>query len=119
MASSIIRAIRNARQGLVIVTSVYFVTVSGGDVMVHRGNGFALTYRDSLVARAHHADPAALADDRGSHATAALIDFSRSLGMAAVPETFTGLRWCCPSAWPRIVAGWAALSPWTTRTGAA
>jgi len=91
-------ALRHARPGIMIIATTYIVTVTSGAVMVHAGNRVALTYRDSLVVRAHRADPAARAADRGAHATAALIDFSRDLGLAATPETIGGLTLVLPVA---------------------
>src|SRR6266545_6305950 len=64
--------------------------------MVHLDNRFALAYRDSLVAHAHRSDPAARANDAGGHALAAVIDFSRNLGLAAAPETIGGLTLVLP-----------------------
>jgi hypothetical protein len=84
-------AMRHARHGIAIVAVTYVVSVLCGLVMVHAGNGFALGYRDSLVARAVAGDPAARANDRGAHGAAALIDFSRNLGLVAVPDTVGGL----------------------------
>ena len=75
---------------------VYIVTLTIGGVMAHAGNGYALRFRDALVERAHRTDPTSLADDRGSHATAALLDFSRNLGLAAIPETVTGMTVVLP-----------------------
>lgn len=98
-------ALRRARPGIAIVAMTYVVTLTTGAVMAHAGNGFALTYRDSLVARAHRADPAARAVDRGARATAALIDFSRNLGLAAMPETIGGLTLVLP-------VGMAAYRGW-------
>jgi uncharacterized membrane protein SpoIIM required for sporulation len=89
-------ALRHARPGIVIIAVTYILTVTSGAVMAHAGNSFALRYRDSLVARAHRADPASRADDRGAHATAALIDFSRNLGLAAIPETLGGMTLVLP-----------------------
>ena len=83
-------SLRHARPGIVIIAVTYILTVTSGAVMAHAGNSFALRYRDSLIARAHRADPASRADDRGAHATAALIDFSENLGLAAIPETMGG-----------------------------
>ena len=73
------------------MVGVYTVSIGSGGAMVHAGNQFALGYRDSLVARAHRADPSAKADDSGSHGAAALLDFSRNLVLAAIPETVGGL----------------------------
>ena len=98
MTARIGMALRNARTGIAIIAAVYLVSVSAGMLMVHTGSTFALTFRDSLVARAHRADPSARADDRGSHVAAAALDFSRNLGLAAIPETIGGLLFVIPVA---------------------
>ncbi len=85
-----------ARAGIGIVAAIYAVSVSVGTLMVHAANPFALGYRDSLVARAHRRDPAARANDAGARGEAALIDFSRNLGLAAIPETIGGLTLVLP-----------------------
>ncbi len=74
----------------------YALSLSVGILMSHSGNRFALSYRDSIVARAHRADPAARADDAGAHGVAAAFDFSRNLGLAAIPETIGGLTLVLP-----------------------
>jgi hypothetical protein len=91
-------ALRHARAGVFIIGTVYAVSLSVGILMAHAGNKFALDYRDSLVARAHRGDPAARANDAGAHGVAAAIDFSRNLGLAAIPETIGGLTLVLPVA---------------------
>jgi len=78
------------------VALTYLIAITTGVLMAHLGSGFALRYRDALVARAVAADPAARADDRGAHLAAAIIDFSRNLGLAAVPDTVGGLTLVLP-----------------------
>lgn len=89
-------ALRQARFGVLVMAAVYALSLSTGVLMVQSGNRFALSFRDSLVARAHRADPAARADDEGAHGAAAALDFSRNLGLAAVPETLGGLTLVIP-----------------------
>lgn len=91
-------ALRRARDGIAIIAATYVVTVAIGIAMVHLGNQRALSFRDSLVAKAHRVDAASIADDRGDHVTAAAIDFSRNLGLAAIPETVGGLALVLPVA---------------------
>jgi hypothetical protein len=81
---------------IAIMAVTYAAGLGAGILMTHSGNRFALAYRDSLVARAHRGDPAALADNAGTHVTAAVIDFSRNLGLAAIPETIGGLTLVLP-----------------------
>ena|ERR1019366_8279229 len=94
--SPLLSALQRARRGILIMVGVYAVSVGAGGVMVHTGNRFALTFHDSLVARAHRADPSARANDAGAHGVAAAIDFSRDLGLAAIPETIGGLTIVMP-----------------------
>lgn len=89
-------ALREARAGILIIGAIYAVSLAAGILMAHTGNRFALSYRDSLVARAHRADPAARANDAGAHGVAAAFDFSRNLGLAAIPETIGGLTLVLP-----------------------
>jgi hypothetical protein len=91
-------ALRAARAPIGIMTATYLLSVGTGAVMVHSDNAFALAFRDSLVARAHRADPSARADDAGHHLQAATLDFSRNLGLAAIPETIGGLLLVVPVA---------------------
>jgi uncharacterized membrane protein SpoIIM required for sporulation len=98
MLNQIGSAVRHARVGIFIIATIYVVSLAAGVIMAHTGNGFALAYRDSLVARAHRADPAARANDAGAPGLAAAIDFSRNLGLAAIPETIGGLTLVLPIA---------------------
>lgn len=78
------------------MASVYAISVGTGLIMVHAGSPFALAYRKACVAEAHRNDPAARADDAGAHAVAAALDFSRNLGLAAVPDTIGGYAFVVP-----------------------
>ena len=89
-------AVGHARAGILIIGATYAASLATGVLMVHTGNRFALAYRDSLVARAHRADPAARAGDAGAHGVAAAVDFSRNLGLVAIPETIGGLTLVLP-----------------------
>ena len=89
-------AVRHARAGILVVGAIYATSLAAGILMAHAGNRFALANRDSLVARAHRTDPAARADDAGAHGVAAAFDFSRNLGLAAIPETVGGLTLVLP-----------------------
>ena len=91
-------SLRRARLGILIVAANYALSVGAGMGMVHAGNASALAFRDSLVARAHRHDPAAIANDAGATGTAAALDFARNLGLAAVPETVGGLTLVLPIA---------------------
>ena len=89
-------ALCGARTGILVIGLTYAVSLTTGILMAHLGSQFALGYRDSLVAAAHRADPAARADDAGAPGRAAVIDFSRNLGLAAIPETIGGLTFILP-----------------------
>lgn len=89
-------ALRHDRMGILIVGSTYVSSVGAGMLMVHAGNGFALCHRDSLVTQARREDPSARANAAGNHVAAAALDFSRNLGLAAVPDTVGGLTLVMP-----------------------
>jgi hypothetical protein len=91
-----IHALHRARRGILVIALTYAISLSIGIFMAQNGSSFALSYRDSLVARAHRNDPASRADDAGQHLRAAAIDFSRNLFMAAIPETIGGLTLVVP-----------------------
>jgi hypothetical protein len=87
-----------SRRGIAIVATTYVLSVSTGSLLAHVGHSWTLAYRDSLVARAHRRDPAALAYDAGARGSAAGLDFARNLLLAAVPETVGGLALVLPVA---------------------
>ena len=89
-------ALRRSRTPILVIVAVYLTSVATGMLMVHAGNFFALAYRDSLVAKAQRADPSSVAHRSGRHGLAAAIDFSRNLGVAAIPETVLGLTLVVP-----------------------
>jgi hypothetical protein len=89
-------AFRRARFGILVMAVTYAASITVGIVMVHTGNAAALRFRDALVARANRDDPSARADAAGSHLAAAAIDFSRNLGLAAIPDTIGGLTVVMP-----------------------
>jgi hypothetical protein len=89
-------ALQRARLSILIMASIYALSLGLGVLMAHSGNQFAVEYRDSIVARAHRVDPAALANDAGRHGLAAAFDFARNLGLAAIPETIGGLTLVLP-----------------------
>jgi hypothetical protein len=95
---SLLASLHRARFGIIFMACTYALSVGTGMVMVHSGNVPALAFRDSLVARAHRRDPSALANDAGAPGRAAALDFARSLGLAAVPETVAGLTLVLPVA---------------------
>jgi len=89
-------ALHRAHRCILVIAMTYAISLGIGILMVHGGSEFALSYRDSLVARAHRDDPASRANDAGQHLRAAVIDFSRNLFMAAIPETIGGLTLVLP-----------------------
>jgi len=90
------RALSRARMGILTVALTYMLSVALGIVMAHRGNEFALSFRDRLVARAHRSDPAAVAYQQGKRFRAAFLDFSRNLFLGAIPQTAGGLAVVLP-----------------------
>jgi hypothetical protein len=90
------QAIRRAAVPIMTIALVYLGGLSIGGFLVHAGNAKALKARDTLVARAHAADPAALALARGDRLSAALWDFGRNLVLGAVPDSVGGLAIVIP-----------------------
>lgn len=79
-----------ARIGVFTIALTYAFSVIVGVAMVHAGNEFALSYGDSLIARARESDPAAIAFRQGNRLGAALLDFGENLLLGAIPETVGG-----------------------------
>lgn len=96
--SAIREALHRARRGIALVAATYLLSVGAGSIAAHAGHAGTLAYRDSIVARAHRGDPAALANDAGAPGFAAAVDFTRNLLLAAVPETIGGLALVLPVA---------------------
>jgi uncharacterized membrane protein SpoIIM required for sporulation len=90
VSKNIVRALSRARVAILTIALAYVLSLVIGVVMVHAGNEFALSYRDSLVARAHADDPASIAYMQGNQLQAALLDFGRNLLLGAVPDTVGG-----------------------------
>jgi hypothetical protein len=99
------RSLRSARTGILAMAATYAASVGVGAAMVHAGSRFAVAKRDAIVDRALRSDPASRADDAGDHGAAAAIDFSRNLGLAAIPDTIAGLTVVLPF-------GFAAYRGW-------
>lgn len=74
----------------------YAAAVTIGAIMVHAGNEFALRTRDRIVSRARTQDPSSLALAKGHRFRAAAWDFSRNLGLGAIPNTVSGLAVVVP-----------------------
>ncbi len=85
-----------ARLGILTMALTYALGVASGMVLVHTGSDFALSFRDSLVARAHASDPSLAALRQGNRLGAALWDFGRNLLLGAVPNTIGGLSLVVP-----------------------
>jgi hypothetical protein len=58
--------------------------------MVHKGNSFAISYRDKIVGKALTTDSASINYQKGKYFSAALRDFSGNLLYGAIPQTFLG-----------------------------
>ena len=102
---AIFRAVRRASIEIFTIGLVYLFSVIAGAVMVHRGQRFALNYRDKLVSKARTNDRAAIAYDKGRKLQAALWDFGENLVLGAAPQTITGLTVISPYAFAGF-RGW-------------
>jgi uncharacterized membrane protein SpoIIM required for sporulation len=83
------RALSRARLSILTVALTYLVSVIVGIVMVHAGNEFAVTYRDTIVSKAQ-SSPIIIALDQNDRWRATLLDFSGNL-FGAVANTLGGL----------------------------
>jgi hypothetical protein len=92
-----IRAVSKARFPIVAIVLTHVFAVATGAVMVHAGNGFALSYRDTLVAQAQSADPVSISSQQGDNLRAALIETARTQ-WACVAQGVTGLTVVSPFA---------------------
>lgn len=90
-----IRAVSRARLPILAIALTHAIAVITGAVMVHAGNGFALSYRDRLVGQAHVSDPVSLAYQRGDNLQAAFIETART-EWACVAVGVTGLTIVSP-----------------------
>jgi len=73
--------------------------------MSHNGNTFALSYRDKIVNKAIHADKALFDYQKGNKFSAAIIDFSGNLFLAAIPQTLIGFSIIIPY-FTASIQGW-------------
>jgi hypothetical protein len=90
IGGQIFRALTRARFGILTIAITYIIFIVIGIWMVHARIGFALAYRDNLIARADAADPSLIALHSGDRLKAALWDFSRNL-FAGVADTGGGM----------------------------
>lgn len=88
--SSIFRAVRRARLGILLIAATYFVSIAVGIISVHAGNSFALGYRDRLVGKAQEGI-ILQSVGRNDNLKAALLDFSANLFIGSVPKALTGI----------------------------
>jgi hypothetical protein len=91
---SILRALRRARWPIATFAMIYLVAILIGIVLVHIGNDFALSRRDSIVAGAQTSS-ILIAFHKGNRLWAALLDFGANL-IAAVANTISGLTLVVP-----------------------
>lgn len=98
------RALRRAKLGILTVAVAYIVSVVIGITMVHAGNGFALRYRDRLVAKAHESSTIIKALQNNRAKTAAAMDFSGNLA-GGIASTVAG--YWAPAVFPIVIyRGW-------------
>lgn len=108
----VIRAVGKARLPILAIALTHAFAVATGAVMVHAGNGFALAYRDRLLAQAHATDPASLASQKGDDLRAAFVETARTQ-WACIALGVTGLTIVSPFVLSAY-RGWVgALSPST------
>ena len=94
--SDAVRAVSRARTAILTIAFTYVLSVIVGIVMVHGGNGFALDYADSLVAKAQATDASSIALQHDERLKAALFDFGGNLFVGAIPNTIEGLAVIMP-----------------------
>lgn len=104
MLANFVRAVRRARTGILSVAAAYLVAVGAGMAMVHGGNGFALRYRDRLIAKANSSSTTLKALNENRLKTAAALDFAGNLS-GGVASTAAG--YWAPAVFPiAIYRGW-------------
>ncbi len=83
-------AIRRARVAILTITATYLFSLAVGIAMVSTGNAFALERRDEIVGSAQSSE-ILVADRRGDHLRAAVLDFASNLVLGGVTSTVTGI----------------------------
>ena len=102
--ANVVRALRRARFGIVIVAASYLAAVAAGMGMVHGGNGFALRYRDRLVAHANATSTISKELRENRAGAAAALDFGGNL-TAGAASTVAG--YWAPAVFPiALYRGW-------------
>jgi hypothetical protein len=93
-------ALVRAKTPILTVAIAYVLSVGTGIIMVHSGNKFALTYRDSLVSKAQ----TGYVLTQKSHLAQGIADFGGNL-LGAVDETVIGISVILP--YPLVIyRGW-------------
>lgn len=102
--TNVVRALRRARFGIVIVAASYVAAVAAGMAMVHGGNGFALRYRDRLVAHANATSTISKELRENRAGAAAALDFGGNLTAGAAS---TAAGYWAPAVFPiALYRGW-------------
>ncbi|HET7338316.1 MAG TPA: hypothetical protein VFK22_02105 [Candidatus Dormibacteraeota bacterium] len=83
-------ALRRARWPIVASAATYLGFLVLGIALASAGWTFAVSQRDAIVNGAHSSS-ITLANGRGDHLTAALLDFGSNAVLGAVPTSITGL----------------------------
>jgi hypothetical protein len=102
---SIYLAVKRCKIYVLSIFITYCISCSIGILLSHNGNKFALSYRDKIVDKAIHADKASLAYQKGNNFSAAIIDFSGNLFLAAIPQTLMGFSIIFPY-FTASIQGW-------------
>jgi hypothetical protein len=87
---AIFAAVKRARWAILSIAAVYVASLLAGILMVHAGNGFALSFRDRLVGAASESSIGQAAGE-SRPIQAALLDFTGNLLLVTVPQTLTGI----------------------------
>lgn len=97
-------ALARARLGIATVALAYLVGVLTGAILAHRGDGFALRYRDDLVNAALKTSPILAQSQKGHPGTAAAMDAG---GNAAAGLLSLLGGYCIPAGyWIALQRGW-------------
>lgn len=97
MISRVAGAVRRASRYSITIFVTYACSAGVGAAMVHSGNRFALARRDAIVAAASR-DKISTDYRAGRRYRAALRDAAANFGLAALPQTVTGLTIVMPYA---------------------
>jgi hypothetical protein len=85
----VLRALQRAQMPILTVAVTYVISVGIGMLMVHTGNGWAISYRDDIVSKAQ-SSPILIALDQNDRLRASVLDFCGNL-LGGLTNTLEGL----------------------------